>query len=151
MQVSDTGIALIKRFEGCRLRAYPDPATGGAPWTIGYGWTQPVDGHPVSEGMVISQRKADQLLRCGVVSYEQAINRLVRVPLRQNQFDALVSLSYNIGTRAFSTSTLLRELNQGKFAAASDSFLGWRFANGRALPGLLRRRRAEQALFNQEG
>ncbi|WP_141395346.1 glycoside hydrolase family protein, partial [Enterobacter hormaechei] len=50
MRVSDTGVALIKRFEGCRLRAYPDPATGGAPWTIGYGWPQPVDGHPVTEG-----------------------------------------------------------------------------------------------------
>lgn len=151
MQISDNGLALIKRFEGCRLSAYPDPATVEEPWTIGYGWTRPVDGQAVGPGMSITQRKADQLLRCGIVNYEQDVNRLVKVPLVQNQFDALVSLSYNIGTRAFSTSTLLRDLNQRRYAKSADEFLRWQYANGKPLAGLLRRRRAEREFFIGKG
>lgn len=147
MQVSDKGLALIKRFEGCSLKAYPDPATGGAPWTIGYGWTRPVDGVAVHPGMEINQAKAERLLRCGVVSYEQDISKLVRVRINQNQFDALVCLAWNIGTRAFSTSTLLQKLNGGDYPGAADQFLRWVNAGGREMPGLVTRRRAERDLF----
>ncbi|MTD37828.1 glycoside hydrolase family protein [Erwinia sp. CPCC 100877] len=147
MNISDNGLALIKRFEGCSLKAYPDPATGGSPWTIGYGWTRPVDGVAVHPEMVISKQKAEQLLRCGIVSYEQILNRLIRVRTSQNQFDALVSLAWNIGTRAFSTSTLLQKLNGGDYQGAADQFLCWVHANGQVMPGLERRRRAERALF----
>jgi lysozyme len=147
MQISEKGLALIKQFEGCSLKAYPDPATGGSPWTIGYGWTRPVDGVAVHPGMEINQAKAEQLLRCGIVSYEQDISKLVRVRINQNQFDALVSLAWNIGTRAFSTSTLLQKLNVGDYPGAAEQFLRWVNAGGREMPGLVTRRRAERDLF----
>ncbi|POU35715.1 lysozyme, partial [Citrobacter freundii complex sp. CFNIH12] len=113
MRISEKGVALIKQFEGCRLTAYPDPGTGGAPWTIGYGWTHPVDGKPVKPGMTIDQDTADRLLKTGLVSYENDVLKLVRVKLTQGQFDALVSFAYNVGSRALSTSTLLKKLNAG--------------------------------------
>lgn len=147
MNISEKGIALIKNFEGCRLEAYPDPATGGDPWSIGYGWTRPVDGVPVHKDMKITRNKAEQLLRCGLVSDEQAVNRLLKVPVSQNQFDALVSLAWNIGTRAFSTSLLLQKLNQGNYQGAAQQFLRWTWAGGESMPGLVRRRRAEQDYF----
>lgn len=93
MQTSPDGIALIKKFEGCRLTAYPDPGTGDAPWTIGYGWTHPVDGKPVKRGMTIDQQTADRLLKTGLVGYENDVLKVVRVKLTQGQFDALVSFA----------------------------------------------------------
>ncbi|HDU5651462.1 TPA: lysozyme [Klebsiella aerogenes] len=147
MQTSDEGIALIKDFEGCRLTAYPDPGTGGAPWTIGYGWTLPVDGKPVRPGMTIDQATADRLLKTGLVSYENDVLKIVKVKLTQGQFDALVSLAYNIGSRALSTSTLLKKLNDGDIKGAADEFLRWNKAGGKVLNGLTRRREAERALF----
>ncbi|MGR7164434.1 lysozyme [Klebsiella aerogenes] len=147
MQTSDEGIALIKGFEGCRLTAYPDPGTGGVPWTIGYGWTLPVDGKPVRPGMTIDQATADRLLKTGLVSYEKDVLKIVKVKLTQGQFDALVSLAYNIGSRALSTSTLLKKLNDGDIKGAADEFLRWNKAGGKFLNGLTRRREAERALF----
>ncbi len=147
MQTSDEGIALIKGFEGCRLTAYPDPGTGGTPWTIGYGWTLPVDGKPVRPGMTIDQATADRLLKTGLVSYESDVLKIVKVKLTQGQFDALVSLAYNIGSRALSTSTLLKKLNAGDIKGAADEFLRWNKAGGKVLNGLTRRREAERALF----
>lgn len=147
MQTSDKGIALIKQFEGCKLTAYPDPGTGGAPWTIGYGWTQPVDGKPVRPGMTIDQATADRLLKTGLVSYENDVLRLVKVKLSQGQFDALVSFTYNLGSRSLSTSTLLSKLNAGDYAGAADEFPRWNKASGKVLNGLTRRREAERALF----
>ncbi|WP_049047702.1 lysozyme [Klebsiella aerogenes] len=147
MQTSDEGIALIKDFEGCRLTAYPDPGTGGAPWTIGCGWTLPVDGKPVRPGMTIDQATADRLLKTGLVSYEKDVLKIVKVKLTQGQFDALVSLAYNIGSRALSTSTLLKKLNDGDIKGAADEFLRWNKAGGKVLNGLTRRREAERALF----
>ncbi|MDT4321834.1 lysozyme [Klebsiella aerogenes] len=147
MQTSDEGIALIKDFEGCRLTAYPDPGTGGAPWTIGYGWTLPVDGKPVRPGMTIDQAIADRLLKAGLVSYENDVLKIVKVKLTQGQFDALVSFAYNIGSRALSTSTLLKKLNAGDIKGAADEFLRWNKAGGKVLNGLTRRREAERALF----
>lgn len=147
MQTSHEGIALIKGFEGCRLTAYPDPGTGGAPWTIGYGWTHPVDGKPVKPGMTIDQETADRLLKTGLVSYENDVLKLVRVKLTKGQFDALVSFAYNVGSRALSTSTLLKKLNAGDIKGAADEFLRWNKAGGKVLNGLTRRREAERALF----
>ncbi|MEX5803479.1 lysozyme [Citrobacter freundii] len=147
MQTSHEGIALIKGFEGCRLTAYPDPGTGGTPWTIGYGWTHPIDGKPVKPGMTIDQETADRLLKTGLVSYENDVLKLVRVKLTKGQFDALVSFAYNVGSRALSTSTLLKKLNAGDIKGAADEFLRWNKAGGKVLNGLTRRREAERALF----
>ncbi len=147
MQISPEGIALIKKFEGCRLTAYPDPGTGGAPWTIGYGWTYPIDGKPIKPGMTIDQTTADRLLKTGLVSYENDVLKLVRVKLKQGQFDALVSFAYNVGSRGLSTSTLLKKLNAGDHPGAAAEFLHWNKAGGKALTGLTRRREAERALF----
>ncbi len=144
MQTSDKGIALIKQFEGCRLTAYQDSV---GVWTIGYGWTQPVDGKPIRAGMTIKQETAERLLKTGLVSYENDMSRLVKVDLTQGQFDALVSFTYNLGARSLSTSTLLRKLNAGDYAGASDEFLRWNKAGGKVLNGLTRRREAERALF----
>ncbi|HIC2038751.1 lysozyme [Enterobacter soli] len=144
MQTSDKGIALIKEFEGCKLTAYQDSV---GVWTIGYGWTQPVDGTPIRAGMTIKQETAERLLKTGLVSYESDVSRLVKVGLSQGQFDALVSFTYNLGARSLSTSTLLRKLNAGDYAGAADEFLRWNKAGGKVLNGLTRRREAERALF----
>lgn len=144
MQTSEKGIALIKEFEGCKLTAYRDSV---GVWTIGYGWTQPVDGKPIRSGMTIKQETAERLLKTGLVSYESDVSRLVKVGLTQGQFDALVSFTYNLGARSLSTSTLLRKLNAGDYAGAADEFLRWNKAGGKVLNGLTRRREAERALF----
>ncbi|MCU2432368.1 lysozyme [Enterobacter kobei] len=144
MQTSDRGIALIKEFEGCRLTSYQDSV---GVWTIGYGWTQPVDGKPIRAGMTIKQETAERLLKTGLVSYESDVSRLVKVDLTQGQFDALVSFTYNLGARSLSTSTLLRKLNAGDYAGAAEEFLRWNKAGGKVLNGLTRRREAERALF----
>ena len=147
MQISNNGIALIKRFEGCRLTAYPDPGTGGDPWTIGYGWKGKVDGKPIRPGMKIDDATADRLLRTGVVSFDQAVSKMLKVSVTQNQYDALVSLAYNIGTRALSTSTLMKKLNAGDVNGAADAFLSWNRSGGKVMAGLTNRRKAEREVF----
>ena len=144
MQTSDKGISMIKQFEGCKLTAYQDSV---GVWTIGYGWTQPVDGKPIRAGMTIKQETAERLLKTGLVSYESDVSRLVKVGLTQGQFDALVSFTYNLGARSLSTSTLLRKFNAGDYAGAADEFLRWNKAGGKVLNGLTRRREAERDLF----
>jgi GH24 family phage-related lysozyme (muramidase) len=144
MQVSNKGISLIKQFEGCKLKAYQDSV---GVWTIGYGWTQPVDGRKIGPGMVIDQATAERLLKCGLVQYEQGVNQLVKVIITQGQFDSLVSFSYNLGLRSLSTSTLLRKLNAGDKQGAADEFGRWVSAGGVRLNGLVKRRAAERELF----
>ncbi|CAI2407362.1 lysozyme [Serratia liquefaciens] len=144
MQISKTGIELIKRFEGLELKAYQDSV---GVWTIGYGWTQPVDGKKICPGMVIDQATADRLLKCGVVQYEQGVNQLVKVKITQGQFDALVSFAYNLGLRSLSTSTLLQKLNAGDKQRAANEFGRWVNAGGKRLEGLVKRRDAERELF----
>ncbi|WP_433647466.1 lysozyme [Kosakonia pseudosacchari] len=144
MQTSEKGVALIKSFEGLSLTAYKDSV---GVWTIGYGWTQLVDGKPISAGMIIKQDTAERLLKTGLVSYESDVSKLVKVKLNQGQFDALVSFAYNLGSRSLSTSTLLRKLNAGDYAGAADEFPRWNKAGGQVLAGLSRRREAERALF----
>ena len=140
MNISENGINLIKRFEGCRLKAYRCPA---GVLTIGYGHT----GSDVSNGMVISQEKAENMLKMDLAVHCNNVTKLVKVPLNQNQFDALVSFEYNVGYGALSTSTLLRLLNQGKYTEASKQFERWVYAGDKPLEGLKRRRKAEKELF----
>lgn len=144
MLASENGINLIKQFEGCRLTAYQDSV---GVWTIGYGWTQPVDGKTVGKGMTITQQKADDLLKQGVVQYESGVSTLVKVQLNQNQFDALVDFAYNLGVNALKGSTLLKKLNAGDYAGAANEFTKWNKAGGKELAGLTRRREAEKSLF----
>lgn len=144
MRASENGINLIKQFEGCKLTAYQDSV---GVWTIGYGWTQPVDGKPVAKGMVTTQQKANQLLTEGVAQYEKGVTNLVTVPLNQNQFDALVDFAYNLGVNALKGSTLLKKLNAGDYAGAANEFTKWNKAAGKELAGLTRRREAEKSLF----
>ena len=139
MQVSKAGLDLIKQFEGLYLKAYRCPA--GVP-TIGYGHTA-----GVAMGQTITQQQADDYLRRDVRQFERAVARLVTVPLTQGQFDALVSFAFNLGEGALAQSTLLRMLNDGDYAGAAAQFERWNKAGGRVLPGLVRRRAAERALF----
>lgn len=135
------GIALIQSFESCRLEAYPDPATGGDPWTNGWGHTGP----EVKPGTVITQEQADETFLRDLSRFEQAVQDCCAVNLTSNQFSALVSFEYNTG--ALAHSTLMRLVNAGNFAAAADQFSHWVWANGKVMPGLVRRRAAERALF----
>lgn len=146
MELSQRGLELIKRYEGLELRAYPDPGTGGKPYTIGYGTTR-INGQPVTPGMVITEQQAERHLAADVAQFAKAVTRAVTVPINQNQFDALVSLTYNIGIGAFKRSTLLRKLNAGDTPGAADEFERWIHAGGRVMPGLVRRRKEERALF----
>jgi len=142
MKTSPKGIALIKSAEGLRLKAYPDPGTGGEPWTIGYGSTS-----GVTRNMVITESQAEQMLAEDLVRFERIVERQVQVPLNQGQFDALVSFTYNVGEGNFTESTLLRKLNAGDTAGAAEQFSRWVHADGKVLPGLVTRRAAERALF----
>lgn len=144
MNVSQRGIDLVKSFESCRLTAYPDPGSAdGKPWTIGWGTTR-----GVREGMTITQQEADLLFLEDINAFAKSVTWMVEVPLNQNQFDALVSFVYNIGTTQFANSTIRRMLNEGDYEGAAGQFGRWvKGASGEALPGLVRRRAAEKALF----
>ena len=146
MELSRRGLELIKRYEGLELRAYPDPGSGGDPWTIGYGTTR-IDGQPVVPGMTITEQEAERYLAADVAQFAKAVTRAVTVPVNQNQFDSLVSLTYNIGIGAFKRSTLLRRLNAGDAPCAAAEFERWIHAGGRVMAGLVKRRKEERALF----
>lgn len=142
MHISDAGLSLIKSFEGLRLEAYPDPATGGDPWTIGYGHTGDVE-----QGQVITEAEADELLRQDVAQFEICVNGALQVPVTQSQFDALVSFAFNVGCRNLRNSTLLRKLNASDDVGAAAEFARWNRAAGQVMAGLTRRREAERDLF----
>jgi lysozyme len=141
-KTSQAGIDLIKSFEALKLRAYPDPASGSGPWTIGYGTTS-----NVVPGMTITRAQAESLLRRDLAKIEKEINRLVTVEISQNMFDALVSFAYNLGIGSLKRSTLLKKLNLGDAGGAADQLLRWNRARGRTMAGLTRRRKAERDLF----
>jgi lysozyme len=140
MIIGTNGLNLIKHFEGLRLRAYQCSAHV---WTIGYGHTA-----DVGENDVITEEEALYFLHQDLAESERAVNQYVHVPLTQNQCDALVSFVFNLGAGNFLTSTLLKKLNSGDDGAAQE-FGRWIHAGGKALPGLVRRREAERALFLQ--
>lgn len=143
MSATSKALALIKQFEGCRLKAYPDPGTGGDPWTIGWGATG-ADIHP---GTAWTQDQADNRLLLDVTRFERGVRKLLTRTLADHQLAALISFSFNCGLRALGGSTLLRKVNAGD-ASASAEFLRWNRANGRVMPGLTRRRAAEKALYD---
>ena len=145
MKTSETGLQFIRREEGERLTAYADII---GVWTIGVGHTGAVDGKPVAKGMVISADKSRELLSADLLKFETAITRLVKVPLKQYEFDALVSLVFNIGETNFARSTLLKKLNTNDFKGAAEQFLAWKNAGGRPVQGLLNRRKREKDMFN---
>ena len=139
MKTSPKGIALIKEFEGLRLKAYKCP---GGVWTIGYGHTA-----GVKPGMVITEDQAEEYLRADLIAFEKYLNGH-ELAINQNQFDALVSFIYNVGTGSFSSSSLLRKVRVNpQDNSIMDEFLRWVYSKGRVLPGLQRRRLAEMKLY----
>lgn len=143
MKTGEPGVALIKSFEGLSLNAYPDPATGGEPVTIGYGHTG-----GVKMGQTITEAQADAYLRADLDRFEDAVSRLAPVTT-QNQFDALVSFTFNLGEGNLSSSTLLKKHNAGDYAGAKAEFVRWNKANGKVMAGLTRRREAEADLYGK--
>lgn len=139
-RISSAGLDIIKQAEGLELKAYRD--TGGI-LTIGYGHTR-----GVKAGQVITEAIADQLLAEDVADAEATVRRLFPITT-QNQFDALVSFTYNLGEGQVKESTLRRLHNEGDYAGARAQFARWRFDNGRELPGLVKRRAAEAALYGR--
>jgi GH24 family phage-related lysozyme (muramidase) len=141
MKISDKGLSLIKRFEGLYLQQYKCPA---GYWTIGYG-------HLIARGeqipLVVTEADADAWLQKDVGDAERAVGRLVRVAINQNQFDALVSFTFNLGAGALQRSTLRAKLNRGEYDDAASEFSRWTLAGGRRLPGLVKRRAAEKLMF----
>lgn len=140
MKISQRGIDLIKHFEGLRLKAYKDSV--GVP-TIGYGHT---DG--VKMGQEITEAQAEQLLKDDLARFEVGVQEVVRpLTLTQGQFDALVSFAFNLGLGSLRSSTLLKKLKAGDVSGASFELQRWVYAGGQKLPGLVKRREAERALF----
>lgn len=143
LRTSEEGRELIQEHETLRLKAYRCPA---GVWTIGWGHT----GDDVHEGMVITRPQAVALFNHDIGVCEEAIFRLVRARLNQAQFDALVSFTFNIGGAALAKSTLLRKLNAGEYDAVPFELARWNKAKGKVLPGLVRRRKDEAALWVSE-
>jgi len=139
MRTSDEGIELIKHFEGCHLEAYLCPA--GVP-TIGYGHTR-----GVSMGDVIDQEAAEALLIEDLEEFEGYVDKLVEIGLRQNEFDALVSWTFNLGPANLKESTLLNRVNYGPLSDVPTQIKRWNRAGGKVLAGLVKRRAAESALW----
>lgn len=148
-RIGPDGLALIKRFEGCarkrsdgQFEAYPDPGTGGDPWTIGWGAT----GQGIGPGTVWTAQQCDARLEADLARFSADVARaLGNAPTSQRQFDALVSFQYNTG--AISRSTLAKLHKAGDFKGAAAEFGKWVHAGGRRLAGLVRRREAEAALY----
>ena len=158
--IPQAAVELVKEAEGLRLTAYPDPATGGAPWTIGYGHTGP----DVRPGLRITQAQAEQLLQADLDTASAVVDRAVTVELADTQRGALTAFVMNVGAgrkakgkdagkdgfvtlKSGQPSTLLRKLNGGDAAGAAAEFAKWTRGAGKVMPGLVKRRAAEAALF----
>lgn len=143
MQINQSGIDIIKQFEGCKLEAYKDIA---GIWTCGYGAT----GSGVYPGVVWSQEQAESRLKDDLERFSLGVADLITVSLTDNQFSALVCFSYNVGLAALARSRLLDYANSQQFSEAADQFVRWDKSNGVEVPGLTRRRLAEKSLFQQD-
>lgn len=139
MRTSQKGVSLIKSFEGLRLKSYQDSV---GVWTIGYGATR-----GITAGMAITIEQAERMLVNDIGRFEPEIERLIKVPLSQGQWDALMSFAYNLGAANLGSSTLLRLLNAGNYVGAAEQFPRWNKAGGQVLAGLAKRRLAERAMF----
>lgn len=139
--VTETGVALIKQFEGFSPTPYLCPA---GYWTVGYG-------HVIKSEYAypdpITEDHASQILKTDIEAAERAVLRLINVPLTDGQFDALVSFTFNLGGGALQRSTLRKKANREEHDEAADEFRKWVYAGGRKLPGLIRRRAAEAELY----
>lgn len=145
MRTSPDGVYLMHKYESCRLTAYPDPATGGAPWTIGWGHT----GRDVVPGMTITHAEADRMFEDRLArEFEPGVREaLAGSPVSQKEFDALVCFAYNVGLANLRSSTLLKCFRAGDKKGAANQFLRWDKAAGKRMLGLYRRRVSERALF----
>ena len=144
-RLSDAGIKLLVEFEGEILRVYRDPI--GLP-TLGVGHlVTPAEKKDYPVGKVITREVSRQFLRQDAARFEKCVNNSVLVPVTQNQFDAMVSLAFNVGEANFRKSSVLRFVNQRNFQKAADSFGLWNKAGGKVLSGLARRRAAERSVF----
>lgn len=158
-QTSRAGVKLIGDFEGYarklsdgRCKAYPDPGTGGAPWTIGYGATTDFQGRPIKPGTIWTRQQALDRKALHLREFEGNVIAGLGDAIHgtsQEQFDALVSFTYNVGPKRFLSSTLLRRHKAGDFSGAAREFSRWNKAAGRVLRGLTRRRAAEAALYRR--
>lgn len=145
MNLDSKGIAFLHKEEGLRLNAYKDQI---GKWTIAFGNTYMLDGSPVKEGDKLSLVEANKLFAVKIKDYEAAVNKGVKVPITQNQFNSLVSLCYNIGTSAFLNSTLLKKINSKASAEEIQAqFNLWKKGGGKVLPVLVKRRQREFALY----
>jgi lysozyme len=143
MKTNEAGLALIRQFEGCRLKAYKCPA---GIWTIGYGWT-----HGVKPTDQWTQAQAEEMLVKGLDQYENAVQSAIGAhSTTNNQFSALVSICYNIGAGNFVKSSMLRHHKAGDYQKAADAFLLWNKAGGKVLNGLTKRRQAERTLYLED-
>ena len=142
MQLSKTGIELLKHFEGCELKAYQDSV---GVWTIGYGHTK-----GIYEGLEITQSEAEKMLQDELPEYEGYVTDKVVPMLQQHEYDALVCWVYNLGPTNLSSSTMLKKLNAGEFKEVPFQMKRWDKAGGQPLLGLTRRRNAEALLFKGE-
>lgn len=144
-------IKLVQEFEGCAKRradgsfeAYPDPATGGDPWTIGWGSTGP----EIKKGVVWSQKQCDDRFTAHLGEFAEKVDRLLGgAPTTQHQFDAMVSFAYNVGPANLAASTLLKKHKVKDYSGAAAEFARWNKANKKVMAGLTRRRAAEAALY----
>jgi GH24 family phage-related lysozyme (muramidase) len=135
---------LIRKSEGCKLCAYPDPGTGAEPFTCGWGATGP----DVTPRTVWTQAQADARLEADLAKVDAQVNAMIgNAPTTQGQFDALVDFAYNAGAHNLQTSTLLRKHLAGDHAGAQQQFARWVYAGGKILPGLVKRRASEAALY----
>jgi lysozyme len=148
MKTNEAGLALIKEFEGLRLQAYQCSAKV---WTIGYGHTSAAGEPTVRKGLKISKAEADEILRLDLAKFENAVAKVIKVPVSENEFAAMVSLAFNIGPFHFAKSSVARFVNAGKRAQAAKAFASWNKVTvndvKKTVPGLVRRRAAEAALF----
>ena len=147
MEVNKAGKDLIKRFEGCKLKAYKCPA---GLWTISWGLTFYPDGTRVKEGDVITQQQAEDYFNAIVDDFAKKVDALIKSNVSENNFSALVSFAYNVGMGNFQRSTLLRKVNANpKDPTIAAEFNKWVRANDRVLQGLVKRRKAEAKLYEQ--
>ncbi len=142
MNLNQAGIDLIKQFEGCKLHAYPDPATGGEPITIGFGHT---GGVKMSDVITVDQ--AIHLLTEDLNKTADKVRALLKPTISDNKFSALVCFAYNVGIGNFAKSSMLSLINAGNSPLAAYEFSKWCHANGKTMPGLIARRDAERKLF----
>jgi lysozyme len=144
MRLTEEGLALIRRFEGFRETAYRCPA---GVWTIGYGHTAQAGPPKVAAGMKISEAEARRILAADAERFADEVRKALTRELSDAQFSALVSFAFNVGGGAFRSSSVLAAVNAGRLADVPERLRLWVKAGGRVLPGLVRRREAEAALF----